>query len=141
SKATRRRPLTSEPRATRSRRRVSEFHTRSFCSMDTVLSIRNVACPQTRPSATSRPASIYRAGGGRSKIPADEATAPATAGHLARSKLGDEAFRDIALVLPALRDHDLARLRRGARGADSTEGTCVTSRAPRFPEEATVPDV
>jgi len=30
-------------------------------------------------------ARIYRAEGGRSKIPADEATVPAPAGHLARS--------------------------------------------------------
>jgi hypothetical protein len=64
---------------------VREFHTRSLCSMDTVLSTRNVACPQTRPSAISRAARIYRAAAVRSKIPADAETAPATSGHLARS--------------------------------------------------------
>jgi len=35
------------------------------------------------------------------------ATRACTTGHLARASLRDEAFRDIALVLPALRDHDL----------------------------------
>jgi hypothetical protein len=120
SMASRRRPLPSEPGATRSRRRVREFHARSFCSMDTVLCIRNVACPQTRPSAMSRPARIYRAEAVRSKIPADEVIALATAGHLARSStLGDEAFRARALAPPPLRDQDLdARLGRDAGSTD-----------------------
>ena len=112
SKATRRRPTPSEPRVTRPRRRVSDFHTRSLCTMGIVVSIRNVACPQARPNAMLRPASTYHAGGARPKIPEIRATRPGTAGHLARASLRDEAFRDIALVLPALRDHDLARLRR-----------------------------
>jgi len=87
SKGARRRSLPSEPRATRSRWRVSEFHTRSLCRMDIVLSTRNVPCPQTRPSDMSRLTCIYRAEAVDSKIPADEATARATVGHLARRNL------------------------------------------------------
>ena len=86
SKATRRRPTPSEPRVTRPRRRVSDFHTRSLCRMDIVPSIRNAACPQTRPNAMFSIARTYRAESGRSKIPADKTTAPAMIGHLARSK-------------------------------------------------------
>jgi len=86
SKATRRRPTSSEPRVTRPRRRASDFHTRSLCRMDIVPSIRNAACPQTRPNAMFSIARTYRAESGRSKIPADKATAPAMIGHLARSK-------------------------------------------------------
>jgi hypothetical protein len=48
SKATRRRPAPSEPRETRPRRWVSDFHASSLCIVDTVASIRNVACPQAR---------------------------------------------------------------------------------------------
>jgi len=86
SKATRRRPTSSESRATRPRRRASDFHTQSLCRMDIVPSIRNAACPQTRPNAMFSIARTYRAESGRSKIPADKATAPAMIGHLARSK-------------------------------------------------------
>jgi hypothetical protein len=87
SKATRRRPLPSEPRATPSRRRVRKFHTRSLCSsIGTVVSIRNVACPKldSTPCSAS-PARIVPRTVDR-KFEQMRATTLATAGHLARSK-------------------------------------------------------
>jgi hypothetical protein len=73
SKATRRRPLPSEPEATPSRRRVRRFHARPLCSsIGTVVSIRNVASAQTRLNVMFRVASTYRAEKVESKIRADE---------------------------------------------------------------------
>jgi len=92
SKATRWRPPPSEPTATPSRRRVRKFHTRSLCiSIGTVVSIRNVAYPQTRLNAMFRVASTYRAENGRSKIRADESNS-ACDGRASRPEQGF-AFR------------------------------------------------
>jgi hypothetical protein len=72
SKTTRRRSPPAEPKTTPSRRRVRKFHNRSLCNIGTVVSIQNVACPQTRPDVASRVASTYRAESSPSKDPADE---------------------------------------------------------------------
>jgi hypothetical protein len=92
SRATRR-PTPSEPTATRPWRRVSDFHTRSLCRVDTVPSIRNVASPQVRSNVMLRLASTYRAEGGRSKHQQVRATAPARSGISPEASLRAEAFR------------------------------------------------
>ena len=103
SMASRRRPLPSEPGATRSRRRVREFHTRSLRNMDTVLSIRNVACPKLDLAA--RPASrafiVPRAVDRKfQQMRQQRLRRP---GISPEATLGDEAFRARALALPPLR--------------------------------------
>jgi hypothetical protein len=131
SKATRRRPTPSEARVTRPRRRVSDFHTRSLCTMGIVVSIRNVACPQTRPDAMFSISSTYRAESGQSKIPADEATAPAKVGHLAREQVfARRHFATSRWCCRAPRPRSCEAKARCPR-CGFTEGTCVTSRARR----------
>jgi hypothetical protein len=95
------RPAPSEPTPTQPWRRVSNFHTRSLCRMDTVPSIRNVANPQVRPNAMLRLASTYRAEVGRSKCQQIRATAPARSGISPEASLRDEAFQPTRGVFAA----------------------------------------
>src|SRR4029434_2875628 len=115
---------------------------RSFCSMDTVLSIRNVACPQTRPRATSRVASIYRAEAVNRKFQQMRQQRLRRPGISPEATFGDEAFRARPLAGPPLRSQELAARPGGDAGGTDLGRECQLRRhvpsmaSSQFPEEA-----
>src|SRR5713101_4665622 len=107
--------------------------------MNTVLSIRNVACPQTRPNATFRLASTNRAEVARSKIPAGRQQRPRRPGISPGATLRDRAFRARALVLaPLLNCSTTIRSTETARKPERTRADThrAQRRAPKGAHEA-----